>query len=570
MKPRARLSNLDPDLLTSVFEERAENLSKENLEAWTAETPRDRALLAKLRGTGAKLLIGPRGSGKSTLLRKAYFALLDEGKHLAAYVNYSRSLALEPLFHKQANALAIFRQWVLYNIVRAVARVVSRNHKCPETLKMYGEIALDYIKKLEIGEMSGLPSHPLAPSELLILLENWTADLGFTRCILLLDDAAHAFSEQQQREFFEIFRNMRSHRVAPKAAVYPGITSYSPFFHVGHEAELLEAWYEPQDPTYIKTMREVARLRLPPEIYSAFEGRQQIIDYLALAAFGLPRGFLNMVSYVLGVEEDAAGASPPNRRKAEKAVFLHAESVRNIFRTLQAQFPRFSNFVQIGSELERAMAKTLRDFNRNKSAGAKKAVAVGIAEPIGQELQRILAMAEYAGLLRRIGQVSRGVKGVFQRYALHYALVLVENSLSLGKSYLLKDAISSLAQQHAHAFARSHASSLLGVGFESRCMLNLTPCQKCGAPRLSEQARFCMKCGEALKDISIYEELIKSPISSLPLTSNKIDGLLQRTSLRTVQDILLDEECREIRKVPYVGPVWSARIRNAAQEYVSV
>jgi predicted AAA+ superfamily ATPase len=84
--------------LTQVFEERAEHLDRDELLQWTAETPRDRELMKKLKGSGAKLLSGPRGSGKSTLLRKAYFELLDEGHTLPAYINFARSLSLEPLF----------------------------------------------------------------------------------------------------------------------------------------------------------------------------------------------------------------------------------------------------------------------------------------------------------------------------------------------------------------------------------------------------------------------------------------------------------------------------------------
>ena len=67
--------------LTAIFEERAEDLSRQELWKWSAETGRDRELLTKLKGSGANLLSGPRGprgSGKSTLLRKAYFELLDD------------------------------------------------------------------------------------------------------------------------------------------------------------------------------------------------------------------------------------------------------------------------------------------------------------------------------------------------------------------------------------------------------------------------------------------------------------------------------------------------------------
>src|SRR3954462_13805274 len=98
-----------PDVeLASVFEQRAEHLSENELRTWTAYTERDRAIIDKLLGPGAKLLIGPRGSGKSTLLRSAYYQALESKSCLAVYVNYAHSLALEPLFHRQANALQIF------------------------------------------------------------------------------------------------------------------------------------------------------------------------------------------------------------------------------------------------------------------------------------------------------------------------------------------------------------------------------------------------------------------------------------------------------------------------------
>jgi hypothetical protein len=561
---------IDQDLaLTAVFEERAENLSQDELWKWSAETDRDRALLVKLKGSGTKLLSGPRGSGKSTLLRKAYFALLDDGQALPAYVNFSRSLALEPLFHTNANAPQVFQQWLIRKMIAGVWEAVQLiSSATPAALNQIGPESIDYIQRLETGQDPPKLPRLISPSELLLLLETWSKEVGRSRCVLLLDDAAHAFSPEQQRDFFEVFRALKSRHVAAKAAVYPGITSYSPYFHVGLEAEVLEAWYPPDDEAYLTTMRSVVQTRLPAALYDRFEGKTEIIDFLALASFGLPRGFLNMLSYVLGVDDNAS--VKPTRRNAERAVALQAESVRNIFSALRDKLPRLKNFVDVGLELQRAVVHALRSFNSTKPPGREKTAVVAIAEPIPTEISRILGMAEYAGILRRGNSVSRGVKGVFQRYTLHYSIVLAENSLSLGKSYGLDDANRSLASTSAHAFVRVQVPGLLGPSFAERCTIDLAPCQKCQAPRISEDAKFCMRCGAELKDLSVYDELIHADIDKLPLTPNKIRGLKTHTSLRTVQDILLDQEAIQIRKVPYVGPIWSSRIQTAAQEYVSV
>lgn len=178
-------------------------------------------------------------------------------------------------------------------------------------------------------------------------------------------------------------------------------------------------------------------------------------------------------------------------------------------------------------------------------------------------------MLEYAGVVRKLSSVSRGIKGSFQRYALHSAIVLRENALSLGKSFSIADIVRTLESRDAHAFARTKGTSLLGTGYEKRCVLDLPPCPKCATPRISEDQRFCMKCGQELRNASVYEELLRTPIDALPLPARKRNGIKQHTPLRTVQDLLLDDN-QQLLAVPYIGPIWSSRIRTVAQEFVSV
>ena len=232
---------LEFDELDGIFEERAEHLSEHDLAAWTTLTPHDETIIQKLMGPGAKLLTGPRGSGKSTLLRIAYFRQLKDRTNLPAYVNYAKSLALEPMFHRQSNAIELFRQWLLAKIVVGLDETVDTLaiDKTSEFTKA-AQTAKILIRSLSIGD-TNINHARLAPSDVVEHIEEILNTAQLRRCVLLLDDAAHAFSPEQQREFFEVFRELRSRHVSPKAAVYPGITSYSPFFHVGHEAETLEA-----------------------------------------------------------------------------------------------------------------------------------------------------------------------------------------------------------------------------------------------------------------------------------------------------------------------------------------
>jgi hypothetical protein len=484
-------------------------------------------------------------------------------------VNYAKSLALEPLFHKQANALQLFRHWLIMKIVLGVNESLRfANLEVPDDLSRLASYAKSLVQQLENGLVPKSVENFIAPSQLVELLEEWTLAINRRRCVLLLDDAAHAFSPEQQREFFEVFRELRSRRVSGKAAVYPGITSYSPNFHVGHEAELLEAWYRPEADDYLHSMRSIVAKRLPDSLKRQLSERQELVDYLALAAFGLPRGFLNMLSQLFGIDEESVVR--PSRSRADEAVADHAESVRGLFRALAAKLPRFRFFVEVGRELEAALTRALRDYNSLQSRPSKKATVVAIEEPIGAELERMLNMLEYAGVIRRLGSVSRGIKGRFQRYAVHHAILVSENALSLGRSFSVSAVVASLGTRDAHAFTRTRDVALLGSNYRERCHLDLPPCTKCGTPRVAEDQHFCMKCGAELTNASVYEELLRASIAELPLTQSKLDGILKHTAIRTVQDLLLDDEAQALRRVPYIGPIWAARIRTYAEEFVSV
>jgi len=437
------LAQVSDQELISIFEERAENLSKNELETWTCLSVAEQQVLNKLKGPGAKLLSGPRGSGKSTLLRRAYFELCKEKTALPIYVNYARALALEPLFQSRANALELFRQWVFAKLLLGIGET---NNDLPlsidDATKELIRKAAGFVHAMEAGKTPESAPFAFGPSQMLTILGELASNIGVTRSVLLLDDAAHAFSFRQQQEFFEIFRELRTRQVSAKAAIYPGITSFSANFHVGHEAEVLEAWLHPESPSFLETMREIASLRVPENLLAMLgPSRPEYIDLLALSSFGLPRGFLTMLSSV--IDEAQKGSHSSLRKIVLDAIAVHAESVEAIFHNLALKLPRFLHYVNIGEELHTQAQNAVRAFNSGKLSSSK-AVVVALGLPFANELDKVLKMLEYSGLIRKQSDLSKGEKGQYQRYSLHYACLVATTSLALGRSYRVSDLVNSL------------------------------------------------------------------------------------------------------------------------------
>ncbi|MCC2307189.1 zinc ribbon domain-containing protein [Cellulomonas chengniuliangii] len=564
-----------PDLpsgqdLESLYTLRAEDLSADELERWTGVVPGDESILRRLMGPGPKLLKGPRGSGKSNYLKRAFYRLQERDNVLVTYINYSQHLALEPLMLRSERAIEHFRQWLIYKIIIALNETLGEDS--PPDLAQLAGAGIAYINELQtsIGQAPRTSAPTIAPADLLARIEGWCEQLGKARAVLLMDDAAHAFMHQQQREFFEVFRALRSRTVACKAAIYPGVTSYSPFFNVGHEAEEIEVWIRPDSPDYLDAMQSIFRARFPESLQSTV--RPDLVAMAAHASFGLPRNFLNILSDSVGISDDddeAESISAPTLPRLRDAVRTNADRVRSLFGEVANKLPRYENFVSVGAEVYNAMIGEIRETNHQRPRGGPRYIGVALAQPWDADLTQVFSLLEYAGLIRRIGVVSRG-RDRYEKIQVHTSLLIADNALSLGRNPSAEEANKALARQSADDFVRRQPERLFTADRANKCSLNLSPCPKCGSPRVSDDAVFCFKCGTALTEQSVYIELLASPIDRLNLPPLKLERILELTNIKSVQDIMLDDGGGQLRTVKSIGKTWSARIKARAEEYVTL
>jgi len=560
---------------SGVFIEQAEYIAPADFIEWSSDHPNEEVIVKKLTQAGAKLLTGPRGCGKTTLMLKAYNKLSKKGASGAfpIYVNFKSSLKLEPVYKSKANGGFWFSQWMYLKIYEGIYSSFS-DLGFLEKLDL--SIQLVLVKKilglLELGEITKAEKEGLELTTY-DLEEDINYVMSLTnkpRCVLFLDDAAHAFSPEQQHDFFEFFRKIKNRKISPKAAIYPGVTNFPPTFNVGHDAEEINAWVNPEGENYMWFMAMMLSRRLPQEVYERLSKEESLLTIMCYAAFGIPRILLNMVRSFYS-EEEADGVTKYNisfnRTKLLAQVKESNKSAVAVYASLEKKLPTYSSYVEEGDTVFNKIIELIKAYNKDKDV-KRKSISIAIKKELSSDLKKILGFFQYAGLASHKGQVSRGEKGVFDIYLINLATLIDSNAILASKAAKTNDIAVALKNRNAHEFTRTKSDYLVTEDGPP-LKLKMPACQNCGEERSSEEARFCSNCGSPLKTASIYEELVNEKIDVLPLTATRIKAIKSKSGIKVVRDILHDIGHKELLSVPQVGSYWASRIYYMAEEYIS-
>jgi hypothetical protein len=553
--------------LEQVFVEQAEYLEDDSFIQWHAEHPDEGKILRKLTQGGAKLISGPRGCGKTTLMLKAFHTmLLNQDAAFPVYVNYKRSLSIEPIYKTGTDGTYWFNQWVILKLYLGIYATLERLGSNVELSVLKSEAS----KAAALLEMSNAASVSIRALSIPALEEDLlrvAEKMNRTRCVLLLDDAAHAFSVDQQRDFFDFFRQIKSPSISPKAAVYPGVTNYSSSFHVGHDAEQIDVWIKPDRDEYLGFMRAFVATRFPPLLAAALKD-SEAVDLLSFASFGVPRTLLNML-HELSIEKDGelVGINL-SRTEVLRAIKQSYANTRKLFVSLSSKLPVYESFITTGESILDNSIALVKAYNKGKPV-ERQSVSIALAvDELSHELIKVFSLFQYAGLcIPKEELVSRGEKGRFRIYALHYAGLIDANALIGSKSLSVQEYVVAFSKRNAHEFTRTKANNLIGK-LEEPFTLSLPPCSVCQTPRLFEEAKFCAKCGSPLTTPSTYTALMNADIEKLPLTKTRIEKIKQQSAIRKIKDILYDQEHQALLGVDRVGKYWAARIVGLAEEFV--
>lgn len=290
---------------------RTEDIRPEEILDLFVPTERDLQLISALKSASPVVLEGSRGTGKSFLLRvceQQQMADITTTRVVPVYVSFVKSSLLSAKNEQQ------FQHWMLARLASRVLRTLYQLGLLAKTTSSAAVLAGNQVGGAA-GEMTELENVAQRfedsfrnPGVLVDdsavpdvesfkdAIQDLCEDLGLRRINVLFDEAAHIFRPEQQRQFFTLFRDLRSPYMTCNAAVYPGVTSYGSSFEAVHDAQIESLNRDIHAATYREQMREIVMKQSGAELQSDIERHGENFDALALAVSGNPRLLLKTVS----------------------------------------------------------------------------------------------------------------------------------------------------------------------------------------------------------------------------------------------------------------------------------
>ena len=559
----------------SEFEDRSDYLTVENIFHWNVKNDFFRSIQRELIGTGSRLLEGPRGTGKTHQMKIVYHECAKGGatKPFAIFVTLNKYFHLEPLLIKEVSAISVFHSWVLCKIILGVHSFVSDvDPNYTLTLNEFAPsesgITFEKIREFEsivespylLNERNYDLSLNINISNTIMFVERIARELNRTRTILLLDDAALTLTPDYFIEFLDIFRSLKTKVLAPKASVYPGTTQYSPRFHVGHDAQVVDCWMSIETERYFEFMSSLLDVRFSGYLNSI---GQEIIDIIKFASFGVPRTLIGLLrSYHESKSIEKTTQARFNAIMEKRAYLIEVE-----YLSLKKKMLQFDDIITTGWTFFKSLTKEIKEAN--KSLSTEKVIEVGLQAEDHKMENRMIGFLKEAGLLYELDStVKHGDGREYRRFFPHLLFLIENRTFSKGRGFNAQEILRYLnSKSKKHPLRRSVKNILRPADIE-KLKLSLPPCQVCQAKRLTEDQKFCHNCGSQLINKSSFDECMNMPITELPLTDwqkDKLSGI----QINTIGDFLtLTNPGGELRKAKGIGKVRSEIISTMIQTEV--
>jgi len=415
---------------------RTEDIPNEDILDLFVETSQDRDIIEKIKSVSPIILVGSRGVGKSFLMKVAEEELnknFSTLKVLPIYLTFNKSSLIHSSDTKQ------FSNWMLSLICAKIIRQLRRKGllaNLPHSINVLsgGTYSEDSLKIEEVAKSYEdswqNPSNEISTSSIPSIdsfkdaVQELCEDLGIKRINLLIDEAAHIFRPEQQRQFFTLFRDLRSPYISCNAAVYPGVTSYGDVFQYTQDATFINVNRDVFSDEYIEKMRDIVEKQSDSSsnLLTEISRNKNNFEILAYASSGNPRFLLKSITRTPKLNSNQINETIREFYKVE----LLAEHSN-----LSEKYPGQTGLIDWGRQfIESIVLPEIQKKNFNYLLEDKQTSCfIWIHKDAPQTVKESIRLLEYTGIIQEHGKGIKATKAeIGTRYLINLGCIFSQES----------------------------------------------------------------------------------------------------------------------------------------------
>lgn len=535
----------------SEFYLRTESIKQTDILNLSVVNSSDLIIISALKSSEPCLLEGSRGTGKSFLMRVAELEIEAESDSaVTVFVPFNMSSLINSEDHLQ------FYHWMLaktlkflVNKLRKKGLVVSgitanllsndeneSDVEVERSLKDIVKLFEDSYKGKSQIDISALPDI----EDVKEAIENICEENSLERVYFFFDEAAHVFRPEQQRQFFNLFKDLRSPYITCNAAIYPGVTYFGDSFELTHDCIHKKLERNIKDSDYLQYFKDIVYKQADEKLRTEIDKNRDLFNTLAFSSGGNPRMLLKTL-------QDVNKFNTSNINAIIKSFYrgqIWAEHTE-----LGEKYKGHQGVIDWGRDfLEKIVVPSIENYNKSRREKGvdESTIYFWIHKDSPETIKEALRLLTYTGIIRKVDSSVRATRAELgMRFEVKYGCIISLEANPHGES---SDFYKNLSIKKFIEFGKNHSSYF---GYEN--IVNIKD------------------------DNQQYEKSLKSMLNKsidvLGLLTTWQKEKLKLAGIQTIEQLHNNTEENLIEKIYNVGPARARLMKNAATaellEYIS-
>lgn len=409
---------------------RTESINKEKILELSILSKNDRNIVNVLKGNEPTLLEGSRGTGKSFLMRVAEAEIeKDSSSHLPVYVTFNISSLINTKDPLQ------FYHWMLAKILSAlISKLRKKGISLNKTIScLLSKDQFEDIKQTDLNlkdivhlyensfdidnevDTKSLPD----VEDVKDAIEDLCEEFSIGKISFFFDEATHVFRPEQQRQFFNLFKDLRSSHIICNAAIYPGVTYFGTSFEITHDCTFLRIDRSIRDDDYLESMSSIVLKQMDDSFKSNISKQMNLFHMMIYACSGNPRLLMRTLE----------GLTKLTTNEVEKIIKdFYRTQIWTEHTSIGEKYSGHKEYVDWGRKfVEDIVIQAI--IQRNRERTNEQILYFWIDKDSPKTIQEALRLLTYTGIIKKIDSgVKSSESKLGTRYEVKFGCILAHES----------------------------------------------------------------------------------------------------------------------------------------------